>query len=282
MAQLRPSVLYVLLTIAGVLTGVGLIYGLFYDTERLEGNRYENSYVEFNDAVLTQKQQRAIRLLKSDNIEWAHFRFIEAIKSDDVPQVQAFIDLGMALNSDSILLEIALSESTHKQSMLGLLNQHYQLNLNGLFTLPNTVSEFDLQIADISGPYIQQKKEAFGQATNEYEIKRLNWEQALAAKKQTMLKACENDACREGRLNDARQLLARSKPSKPQEDYIVKERVKVSLFSVFAWQKDQTLMRFMWEQGAEIIPNKLFLTDGTLVYFTVDAQGNNVIVERGQ
>ncbi|OUR84972.1 hypothetical protein A9Q85_09085 [Cycloclasticus sp. 44_32_T64] len=282
MAQLRPSVLYVLLTIAGILTGVGLIYGLFYDTERFEGNRYENSYVEFNDSLLTATQQQAIAFLKSENVEWAHFRFIEAIKNDDVRQVQAFIDLGMPLNSDSILLEIALSESTHKKSMLGLLDERYQLNLNGLFTLPNIVSEFDPQLADISRPYIQQKKEAFRQATNEYDIKLVSWEQALANKKQAMLKGCDNDACRRGRLNDVRRLFASSKPSKPQEDYIVKERVKVSLFSVFAWQKDQALMRFMREQGAEVIPNKLFLTDGTLIYFKVDALGNNVIIERGQ
>lgn len=64
MAQLRPSVLYTLLILGGILSGLMLIYGLFNDSEKFEGNRYENSYVEFDGRQLTQKEQRAVTVLK--------------------------------------------------------------------------------------------------------------------------------------------------------------------------------------------------------------------------
>jgi len=282
MANLRPSVLYTLLIIAGILAGVGLISGVFYDSEKFEGNRYENSYAEFNGKALSKKQQQAISLLKSKNIEWAHFRFIEAIKNDEMPQVKAFIDAGMPLNSETIFLEIALSPSNHKREMLTLLNEHYQLNLNALYKLPNFVSEFDSQLVGISSPYIQQQKAEFRHAMNAYKKSFLKWEQALETKKEAMLVVCDNDACRNGRINDVRRLFARSEPKEPKEDYIAKERVLVSLLTVFAWQKDQPLIQFMQQQGVELIPNKLFLTDGKLIYFTVDVKGNSTLVEKSQ
>lgn len=282
MANLRPSVLYTLLTMAGILVGVGLVFGLFYDSEKFEGNRYENSYAEFNGKVLNKKQQQAVSLLKSKNIEWAHFRFIEAIKNDEVTQVKAFIDAGMPLNSESILLEIALSSSNHKREMLSLLNEHYQLNLNELYKLPSFVDEFDSQLAGISAPYFRQQKIEFRNAMNAYKKNHLIWEQALVAKKETMLDACDNEACRNGRINDARGLFARSEPKEPKADYIAKDRVFVSLLTVFAWQGDQSLIQFIRQHSAELMPNKLFLTDGKLLYFTVDVKGKSSLVEKSQ
>ncbi|ORU92283.1 MAG: hypothetical protein A6F70_02480 [Cycloclasticus sp. symbiont of Bathymodiolus heckerae] len=278
MAQLRPSVLYTLLIVGGILTGVGMIYGLFYDSEKMKSNRYENSYAEFSGAVLTDKQETALGLLKSQDVEWAHFRFIEAIKSDNMEQVGAFIDAGMPLNSNSILLEIALGKSAHKKRMLSLLNNHYHLDLYALYKLPNFVSKFDQQLAEISGPYIEQRKEDYRVALIVYKKEFVAWEQKLEAKKREMLSVCENDACRSGRINDVRRLFADSEPQEPRKDYIVKERVNVSLLTVFAWQKDQALLQFLQQQGAELIPNKLFLTDAKLIYFTVDAMGKSTVL----
>jgi hypothetical protein len=282
MAELRPSVLYALLFLGGVLGGVGLIYGLFFDSEKFEGNRYENSYAQFDEAALTSKQKQAITSLQSQGIEWAHFRFIEAIKNDNKEQVQAFIDAGMPLNSNSILLEIALSPSTNKESMLTLLNKHYQLNLNALYRLPSYVTLFDKQFVSISGPYIREKEEEYRAAMMEYKRRFVKWEQQLETRKKQMLADCTNDACRSGRINDASLHYADSKPVEPILDYISNERVNVSLLTIFAWQKDQTLISFIQQQGEELIPNKLFLTDAKLIYFTVDANGDSSVVETSQ
>ncbi|MBL4744212.1 MAG: hypothetical protein JKX87_06205 [Cycloclasticus sp.] len=278
MAELRPSVLYILLVIGGILAGAGLIKGVFYDSEKFEGNRYEDSYAQFRHATLTEKQKTAITLLKKEGIEWAHFRFIEAIKDNKPVKVQAFIDAGMPLNSDSILLEIALSSSINKVAMLALLVNHYDLDLGALYTLPKFVNQFDGQITEVSKPYTQHKKETYRQAMLAYKVAYEAWEQTLDAKKKEMLIACDNDACRGGRINDARLMLADSEPKEPKQDYITKDRVYISLLTVFAWQKDTELIEFMQQQVVTPIPNKLFLTDSKLIYFTVNARGESRVV----
>lgn len=280
MAQLRPSILYILLAFGGILFGLGLIYGLFYDSEKFEGNRYKNSYEVFSNATLTEKQKTAITALQEKGIEWAHFRFIEAIKVNDLDLVTAFIDAGMPLNSNTILLEIALSTSAEadKKLMLALLQQHYQLDLNALYRLPNYVSAFDKQLAAIFAPYAQLKKEQYRLATMAYKKAFVEWEKKLEEKKQQVLKVCTNDACRSGRINDVRRMFADFQPQEPQLNYISIERVNVSLHTLFAWQKDLSLMSFIIAQERELIPNKLFLTDGKLIYFTVDVNGNSSII----
>ena len=278
MAQLRPSVLYSLLAIGGVLAGLVLIYGVFYDSEKFEGNRYKNSYAVFSDVTLTEKQKTAISTLQINGVEWAHFRFIEAIKANDLAVVRAFMDAGMPLNSNTVLLEIALGTSAEKKTMLALLRQRYELDLNALYRLPNYVSAFDEQLTAISEPYIQLKQEQHRLAMMEYKARFIEWEKALEEKKQKMLSACTNDACRSGRINDVRRLYANSQPQEPVLDYISRERVNVSLQTIFAWQKDQLLIAFIAEQSRELIPNKLFLTDAKLIYFTVDVNGNSSII----
>jgi len=282
MAQLRPSVLYTLLIIGGVLTGTGLIYGLFYDSEKMAGNRYENSYAEFKGVELTEKQGKAVQLLKAEDIEWAHFRFIEAIKDDNMVQVAAFIDAGMSLHSNSILLEIALGKSKEKIRMLTLLHDNYQLDFNALYKLPNFVSKFDEQLDSVSNPYIERRKEEYRAAVGAYKKKFRVWELELEARKREMLSVCDNDACRSGRINDVRRMFADSEPERPKEDYLVKERVNVSLLTVAAWQKDQGLLQFLQSNGAELIPNKLFLTDAKLIYFKVSSVGEVTILKNGK
>jgi len=282
MAQLRPSVLYTLLVLGGVLAGVGLIYGLFYDSEKFEGNRYENSYAEFTQSSLTEKQKSALTFLQSKGVEWAHFRFVEAIKNDDVASVTAFIDAGMPLNSNSILLEIALGPSANKKAMLSLLNKHYHIDLNALYRLPNYVSVFDQQLTAISAPYKQQKEEEYRTAMIKYKKNFFEWKRGLEKQENQLLSQCDNDACRGGRINDARLMFADSKPLEPTLDYISRERVNVSLLTIFAWQKDEPLITFMLEQGAELIPNKVFLTDAKLLYFMVDVQGSGSIISPKQ
>jgi hypothetical protein len=68
-------------------------------------------------------------------------------------------------------------------------------------------------------------------------------------------------------------MFADTEPQEPVLSYISKERVKLSLLTVFVWQKDKPLIEFIQQQGGELIPNKLFLTDAKLIYFTVDAHG---------
>jgi len=266
----------------GLLTGTSLIYGLFYDSEKMAGNRYENSYAEFKDVELTEKQARAIKLLKAEDIEWAHFRFIEAIKDDNMEHMVAFIDAGMPLHSNSILLEIALGKSKEKIRMLTLLHDNYQLDLNALYKLPNFVSAFDEQLNDVSGPYIKSRKEDYRAALRTYKKKFSVWELELEARKREMLSLCSNDACRSGRINDVRRMFANSEPERPKEDYIVKERVNVSLLTVSAWQKDEALLQFLRDNGAELIPNKLFLTDAKLIYFKVSPEGVTTILKNGK
>jgi len=272
-AELRPSVLYALLVLGGVLAGMGLINVAFYDSEKLEGNRFENSYAQFDGVALTSKQKLAITSLQSEGVEWAHFKLVEAIKNNNVERVRAFINAGMELNSNSILLEVALSPSANKKAMLALLIKHYKLDLSALYRLPNYVTTFDKQFGSISAVYIEEKKEEYRVAMMAYKRSFVKWEQQLEAQKKRMLSGCTNDACRSGRINDASLLFADSKPVEPKLDYISKERVHVSLFTIFAWQKDQPLILFMQQQGAELIPNKVFLTDAKLIYFTVDANG---------
>jgi RNase P protein component len=280
LAQLRTSVLFTLLILGSVLGGVGLIYGLFHDSEKLEGNRYENSYAGLESKTLTAKQLEAITLLKAKGIEWAHFRFIEALKNGDAIVAQAFAHAGMPLNSDTILLEIALSKVTDKKDMLALLREAYQVDFNALYKLPNYVSDFDDELASIAAPYIQQKEKAYRLAMAEYKKSFFRWEQELEAKKLQMLAVCTNDVCRNGQKKDVRHLFAESEPKEPTMDYIVKERVNVSLLTLFAWQKDHDLQHYISEKGAELIVNKLFLTDGKLLYFTVDKMGFNTLVGR--
>ncbi|PCI22511.1 MAG: hypothetical protein COB62_01320 [Piscirickettsiaceae bacterium] len=280
MAQLRPSILYALLVLGGVLASTGLIYGIFYDSEKFDGNRYQHSYQQFSQALLTDKQKQAITLLQSKGVEWAHFRFIEAIKNDDTALVMAFIDAGMPLNSNSILLEIALGSSKNKKAMLVLLNRHYQLDFNALYRLPGYVSVFDRQLANISTAYIQQQKIKFRELMITYKKSHGAWEEKLANKKQQMLSVCKNDACRGGRINDVRRMFEASKPIEPVANYITKERAYVSLFTIAAWQKDSSLIKFIQQQGGELIANKLFLTDAKLIYFTIDKEGHALIVEK--
>ncbi|PHS72791.1 MAG: hypothetical protein COB22_04220 [Cycloclasticus sp.] len=282
MAELRPSVLYALLVFGAILAGLGLIFGLFYDTEKLEGNRYLNSYAEFNGVTLTEKQKKAVSLLQNSDVEWAHFRFIEAIKNDDLSLVNAFIDADMPLNSNSILLEIALGKSLDKKTLLMLLRANYALNLDALYRLPNYVTEFDEQLSAVSKPYSEAKKEQYRLAMMEYKKKFIKWEEALEEKKQHLLRACSNDACRSGRINDARLLYEDSEPVEPKLDYIARERVYVSLFTIFVWQKDRLLIKFIQQQGAELMANKLFLTDAKLIYFMVDVEGNSTIINTKQ
>jgi len=187
MAQLRPSVLYTLLTIGSITIGSLIIFGLFHDSQKLEGNRYENSYAEFNNVELTEKQHQALELLKNRNIEWAHFRFIEAIKNYDFPQVNAFIDAGMQLKSSSILLEVALSQSANKKDMLILLSQQYKLNFNALYHLPAYVSAFDEQLELVSKPYILKKQDEHEQAKRQFAIDFKSWEQQKKLKESDML-----------------------------------------------------------------------------------------------
>ncbi|HIL91692.1 MAG TPA: hypothetical protein EYG50_02925 [Cycloclasticus sp.] len=279
MAELRPSILFSLLGVGGILLGLGLIYAVFYDSEKIEGNRYKNSYVEFDNNSLNEKQQQAISFLKGQGIEWANYRFMEAIKNDDMPTVQAFIDAGMRLNSSSIFLEIALGASTNKKNMLVLLNQHYPFDLNALYTLPNYVTVFDKQLASVSKKYIDDKKEQYRLVMGVYKRSHTIWENELAIKKREMLQVCQNDACRSGRINDARRLFASTEPKAPKQDYMSKERVNLSLLTLFVWQNDQPLIQFIKQQGMELIPNKLFLTDGKLLYFTVDEVGQIGLVE---
>ncbi len=253
--------------------GLALIYGVFYDSEKIAGNRYENSYAEFENVSLNETQQQAISYLKSQGIEWANFRFMAAIKNDDMPAVQAFITAGMPLNSTSIFLEIALGSSKNKKSMLVLLNQHYPSDLNALYKLPNYVSVFDEQLARVSKVYIDDKKEQSRLAMGVYKRRQVAWGKEQAIKKRERLVACQNDACRRGRINDVSRMFAATEPKEPKQDYISKERVNLSLLSVFAWQKDESLVQFIKQQGAELIPNKMFLTEGKRLYFTVDEMG---------
>lgn len=287
MAQLRAPVLYVLLTVGGLLTGVGVIYGLFHDsdkytTEKYKGNRYENSYAVFNDAALTGKQKQAIETLKSKGVEWAHFRFIEAIKSDDMVMVNAFIDAGMLLNSNRVLLEVALGSSANKKEMLSLLKESYQVSFNDLYHLPNYVSEFDEQLGAISAPYRHEKEEEHRLAMNAYKVAMLKWATSLEAQKKKMLSACTNDACRSGRINDVRRMYRETKPKEPTLNYLTNERVYLSLLTMFTWKKDLDLIAFMQQEGAELIPNKLFLTDAKLIYFTVNSFGESLIISTKQ
>jgi len=279
LAQLRPSVLYGALILSGVLAASGLILGLFYNSEKFEGNRYENSYAEFANASLTVEQKKALSILQKKNIEWAPFRFIEAIKKGDVELAQVFIDAGMPLNSNTILLEIALSTATNKKKMLALLIKHYRLNLNALYRLPNYVTQFDEELTTIYSPYIDERKEAFRIAMMAYKKEFVTWERALEEKKQRMLGACTNAACRNGRINDARRLYAESQPIKPELGYISKSRVFVSLLTVFRWQGDTELISYVEQQSGERIPNKVFLTDSKLIYFVVEAGGNSAIID---
>ena len=279
MAQLRPSVLYGALILGSVLAGFGLVFGLFYNSEKFEGNRYENSYEDVAKTELTAEQKTALTALQKKGIEWAPFRFIEAIKNDDVELVQLFINAGMPLNSNTILLEIALSASSSKKTMLALLVKHYHVDLNALYRLPNYVTQFDAELATIYSPYINERKEAFRLAMMVYKKEFVIWEQALDVKKQKMLKACTNDACRNGRINDVRRLYAESQPKKPELGYISKSRVFVSLLTIFRWQGDMELISYVEQDNAERIPNKMFLTDSKLIYFVVDASGNGAIID---
>ena len=279
MAQLRPSVVYGALIFAAALVGCGLVFGLFYNTVTFEGNRYENSYADIDKTTLTAEQKEALSALQKKNIEWAPFRFNEAIKNNEIELVQVFIAAGMPLNSDTILLDIALSASASKKSMLALLVKHYRLDLNALYRLPNYVTQFDAELATIYSPYIEERKEAFRLAMISYKKEFLIWEQALETKKQKMLSACTTDACRNGRINDVRRLYAESQPVKPKLDYISKSRVFVSLLTIFRWQGDMDLISFVEQQKGERIPNKMFLTDSKLIYFEVDVRGNSAIID---
>jgi hypothetical protein len=138
---------------------------------------------------------------------------------------------------------------------------------------------FDKQLAGISEPYIKEKKEEHRMAMMAYKKSFAKWKEKLEAKKKEMHRDCTNDACRSGRINDAILQFADSKPVKPSLDYISKEQVNVSLLTILAWQKDQSLISFIQQQGAELIPNKLFLTDTKLIYFMVDANGVIAVVE---
>ncbi len=81
MAELRPSILFSLLGVGGILLGLGLIYAVFYDSEKIEGNRYKNSYVEFDNNSLNEKQQQAISFLKGQGIEWANYRLWRRLRT---------------------------------------------------------------------------------------------------------------------------------------------------------------------------------------------------------
>ena len=282
MAQVRPSILYATLIIAAISIGVLMIYGLFSDSQKIEGDRYQNSYAQFDQVVLTAKQQRAIDTLKASGIEWAHFRFIEAIKANDMVRVHAFIDAGMALRSTSILLEIALSDSNNKKDMLSLLNQHYQLDLNGLYELPKYVSDFDEQLTKVSAPYLLEKQQKHEQAMRVYGREFSTWQQQKEQKKRQWLHDCTHDACRNGRVNEVEQLFASSEPKRPILNYVTKERVYLSLLTLFVWQNDQPLVTFIRQYATELIANKLFLTDAKLIYFTVDSKGRQVVVHPSQ
>lgn len=172
-----------------------------------------------------------------------------------------------------------MSKSTDKEGMLTLLNQYFQLDFNALYQLPSYVSEFDDELASVSSSYIQNKKEEHRLAMSRYKRSVVVWEKALEKKKTEMLSVCTNDACRSGGINDVRRLFSVSKPVEPQESYIAKERVYVSLQTLFAWQKDALLLQFVKKNGAELIPNKLFLTDAMLIYFIVDKSGKNTVVK---
>ena len=276
---MRPSVVYGALIFAAALLGCGLVFGLFYNTVKFEGNRYENSYADIDKATLTVEQKKALSILQKKNIEWAPFRFNEAIKNNDIELVQVFMDAGMPLNSDTILLEIALSASVNKKNMLALLVKQYHLDLNVLYRLPNYITQFDVELATIYSPYIDERKEVFRLAMIVYKKEFVIWEQALETKKQKMLSACTNDACRNGRINDVRRLYAETQPVKPELDYISKSRVFVSLLTIFRWQGDLELISYVEQQKGERIPNKMFLTDNKLIYFAVDVRGNSAIID---
>jgi hypothetical protein len=49
--------------------------------------------------------------------------------------------------------------------------------------------------------------------------------------------------------------------------------------TVFAWKNDQPLIQFVHQKDMELIPNKLFLTDGKLLYFIVDTNGKVEVLE---
>jgi hypothetical protein len=269
-----------LMSIVGMAVGAALLamtsgYYFLFNEEVYDSYRYEGSYtLPMQAAAGDATRLNALKALKAKDIEWAHYRLVEAVTAHDYELIKLFLDGGMTLKNKAVIAEELMLQPTKWRTLIEYLGLANKKDLSALFPVPKHLTDLDAAFKKVEVEYAKPHTKLFAAKYQRFKPSYEKWYSEMQTEMESMRGMCDAvTRCLAVNLPVIRLQFEKRRPVAPTKDFIEWLHPQMGLLSIATLMENEEAIRYLSDIGVTTRLNEMEMSDSGVVVFKVSADG---------